>query len=299
MKLTRLDLDGAGSPAALVAKILAAEPNLPLPVPLEALCKALDITEITTLATEGFAAALLTDTVKSSGVILVARNAGAARRRFSIAHELGHFLIPTHRAGPSGFHCTTQDLTVGPGREADRHVRMEREANQFAALLLIPPPALRKELQQIHRPDVTDIVRLAQKFAVSKEAMARAYVEYNRAAVAVVIVRAGLVVRFYRNERQFPWLDVRPGQPVPRASVGAGKSLRPREHSEVAECKPGVWLGDRGGRPVEALTEQVLAQDNEFALILLHAELRDTDDEAEESGLRPSDAPDPRSGWVR
>ena len=41
----------------------------------------------------------------------------------------------------------------------------------------------------------------------------------------------------------------------------------------MEECEPETWLGPAGVRKVEALSEQVLAQTDGWAMILLHAEL--------------------------
>lgn len=288
MKLSRLDLDGAGSPAALVTKILEAEPDLSIPVPLEELCAVLDISAIQNLTTEGFAAALITDAVKSSGIILVADRQSATRRRFSIAHELGHFLIPTHRVGPAGFQCTSSDLAVVARREPNPRLRMEIDANRFAGLLLIPPPHLRSELRQIRQPDITDIVRLANLFAVSKEAMARAYVDYSREAVAIIVLRNGMIQRRYRNDRHFPWIAVQAGSPVPDGSLAR---IPPNAGAAPAriECDPELWLGERDSRQIEQLTEQVLAQRDGYALLMLHAIMRDEaeNDDLERSGTGP------------
>ncbi|WP_218667971.1 hypothetical protein [Sphingopyxis sp. KK2] len=54
MRVTRLDLDGTGSPLGLAGKILEAEPNLVIPVPIEELASRLDIQEIAELTTAGF-----------------------------------------------------------------------------------------------------------------------------------------------------------------------------------------------------------------------------------------------------
>jgi hypothetical protein len=43
VKVTRLDLDGTGSPMGLVTKILQTEKTLPIPVPIEELALQLDI----------------------------------------------------------------------------------------------------------------------------------------------------------------------------------------------------------------------------------------------------------------
>jgi hypothetical protein len=92
------------------------------------------------LETEGFEAALITDELKSSGTILVASNRARQRKRFSIAHELGHFLIPSHlpRPGEPSL-CSPQHLGLHNLKEDDRRRRIEAEANRFAALLLMPP----------------------------------------------------------------------------------------------------------------------------------------------------------------
>jgi hypothetical protein len=44
--------------------------------------------------------------------------------------------------------CSRDDMALLTARENDRRARMEVEANQFASLLLIPPPVLRKALER-------------------------------------------------------------------------------------------------------------------------------------------------------
>lgn len=278
MTVSRLDLDGAGSPAALVTRILELQPALAVPVPVEQLCHQFDIASIGELDTEGFEAALITDECKSAGVILVASERSRQRRRFSIAHELGHFLIPSHlpRAGEQSL-CSSEHLGMHDVKEQDRRRRMEAEANRFAALLLIPPPVLRAELKAIRRPDVRDVVRLAKLFDVSKDAMARAYADHTREAVAIAVIRNGCVLRTYRNEANFPPLVAWRGQPVPSGSL-AGTILQPGQVSNVEECEAAVWIREPEDRTVEALTEQLLGQREGFSLLMLVAELRDEEE---------------------
>jgi hypothetical protein len=71
MKVTRLDLDGTGSPFGLVSKILKIESDLKIPVPIIELAQQLDIDRIETLETEAFEGGLLTDEGRSTGIILV------------------------------------------------------------------------------------------------------------------------------------------------------------------------------------------------------------------------------------
>jgi hypothetical protein len=275
LTLSRLDLDGAGSPAALVTRILEHEPTLPVPVPVEQLCRQFDITSIGELDTEGFEAALITDEYKSAGAILVARERSRQRRRFSIAHELGHFLIPSHlpRPGERSL-CSAAHLRIDDTKEQDRRHRMEAEANRFAAMLLIPPPVLRAQLKAIRRPDVSDVVQLARLFDVSKDAMACAFANYTREAVAIAVIRNGHVVRVYRNAANFPALAVWNGRPIPSGSL-AEATFQPGQVSKVEECEPWLWVREPDDRTVATLTEQVLGQREGFSLLMLVAELRD------------------------
>ena len=56
------------------------------------------------------------------------------RRRFSIAHEVGHYLLHAGEV-PDGVFCRAADLRPDP--ECPERLR-EREANRFAAELLMP-----------------------------------------------------------------------------------------------------------------------------------------------------------------
>lgn len=279
MRIARLDLDGVGSPGGIAKRIFEIEPDLPIPVPVEELCQQLDIISIGELETEGFEAALITDEVKSSGAILVAKGRSRRRRRYSIGHELGHFLIPTHHP-PKGepLLCSAEHMRSHDPQDRDRRRRMEAEANRFAALLLMPPSILREELRKIRQPNVTDIVRLSDLFDVSKEAMAISFVEYSRQAIAVVAARNGRVLRIYRDQETFPWIEPSIGQPVPTGSVSRDGWIE-GSVSDIEECAPELWIAERDVRNVEVLTEQILGQQDGYSLILLCAELTEGKDD--------------------
>ena len=126
-----------------------------------------------------------------------------------------------------------------------------------------------------HRqPDLADVVRLADEFGVSKEAMARSYAEALRETLAVVILRNRRVDRIYRPD-DFPWIEPRPGQGVPGNSIACDHRLQPGEISEMEECDPETWISEYNAARVEVLSEQVLGQSNGYATVLLHAEMAD------------------------
>ena len=180
-----------------------------------------------------------------------------------------------------GFECSLDDLHMLDVKEQNRRRRVEAEANRFAAALLMPIPRVRSVCAS-RRPNLIEIVRLAVEFDVSKEAMARSYVEARRDAVAVILCRHGRIVRIYRNERHFPWVVPSVGDPMPAGSIGHTFELEPGQYSEIEECDADTWLAERDVPRVELLTEQLLAQRDGFAMLLLHAELVNEDEEDDE-----------------
>jgi Zn-dependent peptidase ImmA (M78 family) len=83
------------------------------------------------------------------------------RFRFTIAHELGHWVCHVlGQATAQPVYCRAVDLT----ESADR--TLEREANVFAAELLMPEPAVREAWS-----DLADFGMCASHFAVSPTAM--------------------------------------------------------------------------------------------------------------------------------
>lgn len=266
--VTRLDLDGTYSPMGLVTKILQAEPNLKIPVPIEALAKELDIIEIKTLKTDGFEGGLVTDTARSDGGILVKAGVSRQRRRFTIGHELCHFLIPFHKPAKTGqFLCDRAAMNQWDMNEQRAALKMEAEANRFSALLLMPPPHLKRIINGKRYPSLNTVLEIHEHFDVSKEAAARAYAEYNSEAVAIVVARDGKYLRAYRN-RKFPWIELVRGDPIPNISRlhTYGNTSYP---SDSDPTRAEHWISTEHGKPAPTMYEQILLQANKFAMIQL------------------------------
>lgn len=273
MILSRIDLDGFGSPAPLAARIHELVPDLAPAFAIQELCQALDISSISLTDTSAYEAALVMDANKAAGAILLARSSSAKRRRFSIGHELGHFLLPHHMPRPGeGFSCSCDDLRLADTKDRDRHRRIEAEANSFAAHLLMQPAKIRAA-QTAPQPDLREIVRLASNYRVSKEAMARTYIEVHGQPAAIAIVRNGFLERAYRSD-DFPWIEPRVGQAIPLGTVTRLAGSSSGSFIEIEECDREGWFSTRNAGRCEALTEQMFVQEDGFAMVLLHAELR-------------------------
>jgi len=283
MALSRMELDGkgAGSPEGLVTRILKAAPDLKVPVPIEDLARQLDIADIQEFDTEGFEGGLITDTARSRGVILT-RKGHPFRQRFTIGHELGHFLTPTHMPNADGrFLCSREDMRRLSAKENDRRGRMEVEANRFSSLILMPPPLLRPYLKQQRDPDVGHVVQLAAEFEVSKQAMANAYAHYQGEILAFVFTKGGRVLFAYKHLK-FPFITVRSGQAVPDASLLKRGGACAGVASDVCECVPDIWIDVERGKPAPQLCEQVLGQRDDFAIVMLWLEPREEERDPED-----------------
>jgi IrrE N-terminal-like domain len=84
--------------------------------------------------TPGCTACLLRAPGPKGGGILLAPDQEPGRRRFSIAHEMGHYHIPAHRGAESGLGwCGDVEM-----RATSLVSKLEWEANDFASELLMP-----------------------------------------------------------------------------------------------------------------------------------------------------------------
>lgn len=94
------------------------------------------------------------------------------RQRFSIAHELGHIILHPPRSGKRevfvGIEFNDNEAGKLWGNENDTESQLEREANWFAADLLMPKHLLQKEYQGNNQQQLE---ALARKYDVSMQAM--------------------------------------------------------------------------------------------------------------------------------
>lgn len=130
------------------------------------------------------------------GCVFTDKSEPTVRRRFSAAHELGHYLlhfVPFLKAANSESLFLTESMTVGDSEEIHSEIKiaedfdfkkigaenkneMEQEADFFAAELLMPRNACLKAATifiEIGKNKKALINRLATEFLVSFEAMKR------------------------------------------------------------------------------------------------------------------------------
>lgn len=117
-----------------------------------------------------------------------------ARTRFSIAHELGHYFIPAHykylRHGGKAHPSSSEYRT---------HVQMEREADTFAASLLLPTHLVKPIIDKgITRQRLEDVARDFQASLLCTTIRA---VRLSDEPCAVVGIRDGAIAWVFPSER--------------------------------------------------------------------------------------------------
>jgi Zn-dependent peptidase ImmA (M78 family) len=138
---------------ALRARYRAAFGNAELPVPVEGIAEdllGLQVHESQALAVSGML-------LPSERLIWLNAGEAAGRRRFTLAHEVGHWVCQCLEGSAAPVYCREKDVSTA----ADR--TLEREANLFAAELLMPEDAVRFEFECGND--------LTERFLVSPEAI--------------------------------------------------------------------------------------------------------------------------------
>ncbi len=127
------------------------------------------------------------------GIMINSSIRSRARKRFTVAHELGHYCINHHDG--SNYRCFRKDIGV-----MDTSVRQdEREANEFAVELLMPSKFFRVDMQQ-RDVDLETINWLATRYSTSMTSTAIRYARFSPNICAVVLSEQGRIKYFVYSE---------------------------------------------------------------------------------------------------
>ncbi len=279
-----MELADLGQPLKLAQEIhrqLRAQfGTVPTRVPLTGIAAAVGIEAIEEHdndAIEGMLAIL-----DGRGAVSLRRNLRPGRRNFTLGHEIGHFLIPNHRFQSTKFQCAKRDMGQerGRGNWAQRPIveRIEVEANEFAAALLVPRPEFHAERRKLGSAcDVGHIRELAETFAVSQEVMAAIYVQEADETLAIVTSHNGSVRRVI-PQQGFPYLGLRRDVPLPADCLTRRFRMANDPVSGLVEVPAHVWIEKT--RNIGALYEQVFVQEDGWAMTMLAVD--DAEEEEED-----------------
>ena len=154
---------------AKAVSVLREANALRIPVPVELVAHRLSLVVEPSMLGEDVSGVLVVG--DGSGTIGVNQAHPPVRQRFTVAHEIGHYVM--HRASSDlfidkGYTAVFRDTKSSTGAE-----RAEIQANHFAAALLMPAELLLPEIRRsgFDLADEDALGTLAEKFQVSTQSM--------------------------------------------------------------------------------------------------------------------------------
>ena len=189
---------------------------------------------------------------KNSGIIRVSKSIPeSGRRRFAIAHELGHWQL--HREISQLVSCTNADMV-----SRYKASPPELDANAFAAELIMPrhlfEPAMSEE-----RPTAAFINHLADQFGTTRTSVAYRIADLSTDYFAFVMSKNGVITWWQASEplRDLIWIES--GEEVPNDSVAAqvfnGEPLSGVPEKVDADS----WFSQNRGLNVSYVYEDVIS----------------------------------------
>jgi len=115
------------------------------------------------------------------------------RRAFTIGHELGHYLlhrelIETDSRFQGGITCDEESVLQRDGQG------IEKEADSFAAALLMPLHDFRNQLAPDARPDIAKLSAMAKRYGVSLTATILRWLEYTDTRAMMIVSNEGFAL---------------------------------------------------------------------------------------------------------
>jgi IrrE N-terminal-like domain len=227
---------------------------------------------------DGFGGALVPSESGKRWGILYDGNASPQRRRFTIGHEFGHYLL--HRTKfPDGIRCDEAAVDGRVGAE------VEREANAFAAALLMPLDDFRKRIATTDAPNFDDLGECADRYDVSLTAVILRWLRFTTRRAILILSSEGYAHWAWSSEPAFKTgryirTTVSPPYELPAGSGGA-RGVSASELRSGIDQPAGIWFDE----PVRELSFHSTAQNCRFTLLHLknadrgawHAEERTED----------------------
>lgn len=161
---------------SLVEKLLYERHHIrKAPVPVDDIVESLGIQIKRDRVEDSLSGFLIRNTDTGGAVIGVNAGHHINRQRFTIAHELGHYLLHEGEMVHFDGHRPGYSLNLRSEQSSASDSELEREANLFAAELLMPVVFLERDLARIKKIDLiedsTQLKKLADEYEVSVQAL--------------------------------------------------------------------------------------------------------------------------------
>ncbi len=192
-------------PPKAYAQMLLKELNITqVPTPVEDICTRINIRCDHTTEIDSGALIVKGGKLKRPVIAVKVNSEYESRTRFSIAHELGHFYIPSHL--DDIYQCSATDLNTFDFINKKDYKAAEKEANEFAAELLMPSSYVEKAIKH-HDVSLQVIKKIAEDCDTSLTSTALQVTNLCSDRIAVVFSQAGSVRWFKKTDAFNLFLD--------------------------------------------------------------------------------------------
>lgn len=197
--------------------------------------------------------------------IMYHRKQNPGRRAYTIAHELGHFvlhrgLVDQDENFDGGFYCSKNAIEHGAGAD------IEKEANEFAATLLMPFDDFRKTIPSYEVPNFDRLGAAASRYGVSLTAAILRWLDYTSTRSMLIASTDGFAHWAKPSDAAFKsgrYLRTKSELfEMPERSLSSLREFGQRAQDGVEQNN--VWFGER-------VIERCMRTDRyDFELTLLH-----------------------------
>ncbi len=135
------------------------------------------------------------------GILVNARIRSESRRNFTIAHEIGHYMLERDTVDSCSMDERLNFMIAEQGEDTAQakkqaYLKSEQRANQFAAELLMPTPIFSADSSAHSQVGLPAIAALAAQYGTSLTSTGIHYTRLSRFVCAIVFSEAG-VIRYF------------------------------------------------------------------------------------------------------
>lgn len=189
--------------------------------------------------------------VGKKGIVTIRDSVENRRKRFSLAHELGHWNY--HRG--KTFECRIDDIADSRSKNSE-----EREADEYAADLLMPEFMFKPMALSIKRPDFDTLKSLSDIYNTSLTATAIRLVTTN--AWPVILVCHNTNGRaWYRTARDVPakWI---PKKELDTESIAFDRLFGKVPRIRAQKASADTWFGHYSAKDFELYEDAIQISDS-------------------------------------
>lgn len=200
------------------------------------------------------------------GILINARIRSETRRNFTIAHEIGHYMLERDTVESCSLDERFNAVMMEQNVESEKgkaYLQSERRANQFAVELLMPSPIFSVDSSSHSQVGLLAIAELATQYGTSLTSTAIHYTRLSKDICAIVFSEEGVIRYFAYSDgfRKNKNCYLVSGQPLHPKALASRFTDQPYPYEFKGEVALNYWCRPEQRRTPEDHSKNV---DNKF-----------------------------------